>query len=285
MSENSNLLGDFGNLLYSGIQSGSDFVRDWLPSQINLGDTSGYFTDELPMWMFEPAQQAYELPMWMFEPARQALTLSTGMPTDSLGDLISAQTAKYSGQQNELPWYTQASNFLRDNKDLLGFGVGGIGALASYLDAKKRNKLVADALKKQLARKAVLDAEKKALGTPMDYTLTRMQVASPYGGRNEATYFTNNALSANPGVLRAARGGYVQGPSSGTADDVPAMLSEGEFVVPADVVSHLGNGNNNAGAAQLQQMIQQARQHRNGGGSALPPTAKPPLAYMQKGRK
>jgi hypothetical protein len=40
------------------------------------------------------------------------------------------------------------------------------------------------------------------------------------------------------------------------ADKVPATidgtqearLSDGEFVIPADVVSHLGNGNSNAGA-------------------------------------
>jgi len=56
------------------------------------------------------------------------------------------------------------------------------------------------------------------------------------------------------------------------ADRVPATidgkqearLSDGEFVVPADVVSHLGNGNSNAGAQQLYDMMDKVRQERTG---------------------
>ena len=52
---------------------------------------------------------------------------------------------------------------------------------------------------------------------------------------------------------------YLDGHSDGMADQVPASidnsrpaaLSDGEFVIPADVVSHLGNGNSNAGAKRL----------------------------------
>jgi hypothetical protein len=56
------------------------------------------------------------------------------------------------------------------------------------------------------------------------------------------------------------------------ADKVPASidgmqearLSDGEFVVPADVVSHLGNGNSNAGAKQLYDMMDRIRKARTG---------------------
>tara|TARA_R100000700_G_C3043527_1_gene66336 strand:+ start:150 stop:371 length:222 start_codon:yes stop_codon:yes gene_type:complete len=44
----------------------------------------------------------------------------------------------------------------------------------------------------------------------------------------------------------------------------PAALSDGEFVVPADVVSHLGNGNSNAGAKTLDEMMARVRQQRTG---------------------
>jgi hypothetical protein len=44
----------------------------------------------------------------------------------------------------------------------------------------------------------------------------------------------------------------------------PAALSDGEFVIPADVVSHLGNGNSNAGAQQLYSMMDNIRQARTG---------------------
>lgn len=44
----------------------------------------------------------------------------------------------------------------------------------------------------------------------------------------------------------------------------PAKLSHGEFVVPADVVSHLGNGNSEAGAKRLYDMMDKIRQARTG---------------------
>jgi len=46
--------------------------------------------------------------------------------------------------------------------------------------------------------------------------------------------------------------------------DQPAALSDGEFVIPADVVSHLGNGSSDAGAQQLYSMMDRIRQARTG---------------------
>jgi hypothetical protein len=65
---------------------------------------------------------------------------------------------------------------------------------------------------------------------------------------------------------------YLQGETDGMADkiparigrDQPAALSHGEFVVPADVVSHLGNGNSDAGAKKLYSMMDKIRQARTG---------------------
>jgi hypothetical protein len=58
----------------------------------------------------------------------------------------------------------------------------------------------------------------------------------------------------------------------GVADDVPAIidgevpaaLSEGEFILPADVVSHLGDGNTEAGAKILQKLIDDIRVVKTG---------------------
>jgi hypothetical protein len=44
----------------------------------------------------------------------------------------------------------------------------------------------------------------------------------------------------------------------------PARLADGEFVVPADVVSHLGNGSTNAGAKKLHGMMDKVRMDRTG---------------------
>jgi hypothetical protein len=70
-----------------------------------------------------------------------------------------------------------------------------------------------------------------------------------------------------------AKGGrYLDGQTDGMADKIPSMidgkqkaaLSHGEFVIPADVVSHLGNGNSNAGAQKLYDMMARVRKARTG---------------------
>jgi len=43
-----------------------------------------------------------------------------------------------------------------------------------------------------------------------------------------------------------------------------ARLSDGEFVIPADVVSHLGNGSSDAGARRLYEMMDKVRMARTG---------------------
>lgn len=72
----------------------------------------------------------------------------------------------------------------------------------------------------------------------------------------------------------AAGGKLLSGPGDGMSDDIPAVikghtpqraaLADGEFVVPADVVSHLGNGSTQAGAKQLYKMMDKIRQARTG---------------------
>jgi hypothetical protein len=77
---------------------------------------------------------------------------------------------------------------------------------------------------------------------------------------------------AHGGITGLASGRYLQGETDGMADkipaqigeDQPAALSHGEFVIPADVVSHLGNGNSDAGAQKLYQMMDKIRQARTG---------------------
>jgi hypothetical protein len=67
-------------------------------------------------------------------------------------------------------------------------------------------------------------------------------------------------------------GRMLKGPGDGMSDDIPAMigkkqparLADGEFVVPADVVSHLGNGSTDAGAKKLYSMMNNIRKARTG---------------------
>ena len=83
-----------------------------------------------------------------------------------------------------------------------------------------------------------------------------------------------NRQGFNSGGLAelGGRGMYLGGSTDGMADSIPASinnnqparLSDGEFVVPADVVSHLGNGNSDSGAKQLYGMMDRVRQARTG---------------------
>jgi len=74
------------------------------------------------------------------------------------------------------------------------------------------------------------------------------------------------------GIATLKKGQYLNGASDGMADKVPAnidgmqeaRLSDGEFVIPADVVSHLGNGNSDAGAKVLKRMMSRVRKARTG---------------------
>ena len=47
-------------------------------------------------------------------------------------------------------------------------------------------------------------------------------------------------------------------------DKQPARLADGEFVIPADVVSGIGNGSTKAGAEELYRMLERVRLARTG---------------------
>jgi hypothetical protein len=85
---------------------------------------------------------------------------------------------------------------------------------------------------------------------------------------------------AQGGIAGYSLGGYaaggnprlLKGPGDGMSDNIPATiggrqparLADGEFVVPADVVSHLGNGSTDAGAKHLYKMMDKVRTARTG---------------------
>jgi hypothetical protein len=81
-------------------------------------------------------------------------------------------------------------------------------------------------------------------------------------------------------------GKHVAGEGDGQSDDIPAMLADGEFVFPADVVSALGNGSSKAGTDKLYEMMHEIRKRaRSTGKKDLPPPAlKSPLDYLKSKR-
>ena len=102
---------------------------------------------------------------------------------------------------------------------------------------------------------------------------------SPVGTEQSAYDNQESVLAANGGIMQYSLGGYAQGdmprllrgPGDGVSDNIPATiggkqparLADGEFVIPARVVSELGNGSTDAGAKRLHQMMDNVQKARS----------------------
>lgn len=124
---------------------------------------------------------------------------------------------------------------------------------------------------------------------PLDEPSTIQVPQQEFYGAAPAAGFLGNSVRMMAGGGISSLGHYsdggqlLQGPGDGMSDDIPASigeaqparLAEGEFVVPADVVSHLGNGSTDAGARQLYAMMARVREARTGNpkqGKEIDPT-------------
>jgi hypothetical protein len=84
--------------------------------------------------------------------------------------------------------------------------------------------------------------------------------------------YAQGGMSSLGGYARGGMPRLLDGPGDGMSDNIPATindrqparLADGEFVVPADVVSHLGNGSTKAGSQRLHLMMDQVRKARTG---------------------
>jgi hypothetical protein len=90
-----------------------------------------------------------------------------------------------------------------------------------------------------------------------------------YGG---PVYMAYGGLAGIAPQQYAAGGRFLSGPGDGTSDSIraniegkqEARLADGEFVLPADIVSHIGNGSSKAGAEKLYAMMDNIRRARTG---------------------
>ena len=117
-----------------------------------------------------------------------------------------------------------------------------------------------------------LVANRQMVTAPISSTVVDGKTVPIRPGAGGTKYGGDVVYTTAQPVIQAAKGKYLRGPTDGMADELPAQigknqpaaLSHGEFVVPADVVSHLGNGNSDAGAKKLYQMMDKVRQARTG---------------------
>lgn len=124
--------------------------------------------------------------------------------------------------------------------------------------------------------------ELEILGLPPELASKEIQLSASDMDRlsqyfNQGSGYAQGGLSAvQPGnnPIHAAMGTQVAGPGDGRSDNVPAMLSADEYVIPADVVAALGDGSSNAGAKVLADLVVSTRdRYRRKLGSLPPPKA------------
>ena len=119
-------------------------------------------------------------------------------------------------------------------------------------------------------------AEQDAIAASIeDEDRRRREYAYSVLAANPWQFAEGGSVDDNPGY-DFAEGGmpprFLSGGGDGMSDSIPAniegvqeaRLADGEFVIPADVVSHLGNGSSKAGAQRLYSMMDRVREARTG---------------------
>jgi hypothetical protein len=110
--------------------------------------------------------------------------------------------------------------------------------------------------------------------------------AAKAGGSIQDAPEGHNPQFFSEGGLGSMKNTYVKGKGDGTSDSIAAMLANGEFVIPADVVSSLGNGSNDSGAKVLDEFLKTIRAHkRKANPKSLPPDSKGALSYLATAKK
>jgi len=123
--------------------------------------------------------------------------------------------------------------------------------------------------KRIMARPEMMDIGYKSQVGPGTLDVNLQRAIQAQAGRGNPY-----AVAANYS-MNFAEGGqahFLSGGGDGMSDSIKATiegkqearLADGEFVIPADVVSHLGNGSSKAGAKQLYSMMDKVRKARTG---------------------
>jgi hypothetical protein len=154
---------------------------------------------------------------------------------ESMGDVVSGDGGRMAAlKQAFMPDASGDPDMLRKYGPLMGLGIGGLYAAGAF--------------------------------DPVE-----QQQVEPFGGLTGRALMRQNP-GYRPGVPTLARGyaaggdvdpstfprrnGAINGPGTGTSDDIPAMLSNGEFVMTEQAVRAAGNGNHDAGVRNMYRMMQ-----------------------------
>jgi hypothetical protein len=157
-----------------------------------------------------------------------------------------------------------SSNIYIPGYNLPSFSQGSLGGNPLFA-------LLAQLFAKQGLSNAQANTSTSAAKAPTPTTISPMNEPGMYPQASN-DYMATKATDKGTFALEAAKGGYLNGHGDGMSDSIPATiegkqparLADGEFVIPADVVSHIGNGSSKAGSKQLYSMLDRIRKARTG---------------------
>jgi len=211
----------------------------------------------------EPINTAKDLYGKYLSPSRPGLPADAGIftkygPLALAGTAVMAATGGMEGDPaNPNPAFNRnytGSDYMRDNPDKF------TGGLSTYTKPTTlENPIV------PTPSYASIPVSQPSSVLPMGVTRSPTGVAQPY---NVAGLYGVPLIYGPDGQLRRMakggdakmtsfprRQGPINGPGTGTSDDIPAMLSDGEFVFTAKAVRNAGGGSRRKGAARMYKMM------------------------------
>jgi chemotaxis protein histidine kinase CheA len=226
--------------------------------------TLGYPVSTNQEYIFDPATKTYSL--------NRDYVAKYNDPTGGPNYLMSPnEIAAYfkanQGQDDTTTYAWAVENNLTPQEIAAATGVPLSTVAAKWRDAKAKKdaaaKTAADAATAAAGKTSVLDASStggNAGGGLMGFAM---------GGMPMTGYAVGGGLGALGSYSDGGR--LLRGPGDGVSDSIPATigrkqqparLADGEFVVPARIVSELGNGSTEAGAKKLYAMMDRVQRAR-----------------------
>jgi hypothetical protein len=152
---------------------------------------------------------------------------------------------------------------------LVGYAEGGLAELASMDNG--------DAAPAEMNEKQIVSSAVAAINEQMPEEQAAMALAAfvQTFGEDALKDLIDRVMSGDLEETVQNGEGKIAGPGDGMNDRVPAsidgqqdvLLSDGEFIIPADVVSGLGNGSSEAGSKALERLMKRIREERTGNGT------------------
>ena len=260
-------------------QAGDMFAAGYTPEQaITGGATAG---------LFKAGKNAFSKK----SPSKEVLSSLGPTSNRSPNTPYSAATTTPQGALAGLG--EKAMNWMGDNKaQTLGLGLSALGALEAMPEDIGQAVSGMSPDQQEYFNRPLTNWDWDAVradANRANLSLTEY-MAGDFNNLTSGKYNTKPTGMYRGGSMRMNQGGalqgasrYVNGEGTGRSDEIPAYLSDGEYVIDAETVALLGDGSNKAGAEILNGMRENVRSHK---GKVLAqgkfsPNAKSPLQYLR----